>query len=93
MYSIFGFDELQGFLLLHELQVDRLGQPMFEQYIWFGYLIELKDELQGFLLLHELQVDRLGKPVFVQHLQLFSFVSQCRQEETSKIIKENQRDA
>ncbi len=60
--------ELQRFLLLHELQVDHLGQPIFVQHIWFGYLIEFKDELQGFLLLHELQVDRLSQPMFVQHI-------------------------
>jgi hypothetical protein len=29
--------ELQRFLLLIELQVDRLSQPMFVQHIWFGY--------------------------------------------------------
>ncbi len=37
-YFWFGYliqleDELQGFLLLHELQVDRLGQPVFIQHL------------------------------------------------------------
>jgi hypothetical protein len=53
-------DEFQWFLLLHELQVYRLCQPMFVQHILFGYLIQLEDEFQWFLLLHELQVYRLG---------------------------------
>jgi hypothetical protein len=60
--------ELQRFLLLHELQVDHLGQTIFVQHIWFGYLIELEDELLGFLLLHELQVGHLGQPMFTAYL-------------------------
>jgi hypothetical protein len=37
-HILFGYlieleDELQGFLLLHELQVDRLGKPVFVQHL------------------------------------------------------------